>query len=154
MKLKSNPVKIGTGQMKLTVQNFKNKNKELTNKFIGDSYYYQVGNSSPPTTEKDPAFSPKSNRVNEPIPNNKPSENDNKNYRVKVITKNSHIEDIEQENAVYYDNKKDLEKINSSKVEELSKKYKNFNSPAMAKDLKNINNDFQNEKIKVEAGAK
>ncbi len=52
-------VHIGVGRLKLEVQNYRNKNKEETNKFIGDSYYYQVGNSPPPTKEKDPSFKPK-----------------------------------------------------------------------------------------------
>ena len=63
MKSNLKPIHLGTGKMHFEVQNFRNKNKEETNTFIGNSYYYQVGKSAAVKQEKETAFQPKQ-RVN------------------------------------------------------------------------------------------
>lgn len=149
------PIHVGVGKMHLTVQNFKNKNKENTNKFIGDSYYYQVGKSPPAPKQIDNSFIPiEHTPYIKPEPKGRVTDAslEKQNFNVKIVTK-EHIED-KTDGQVYYDNRKDLEKMNAQISQENSKKLLKFSTPAMAKDLTKINEGFQSEKIQAEAGLK
>ena len=59
MKLNFKPIVLESKPVSIKVQNFTNKNREETNGFIGRSYYYQVGNSTPAVKEKDETYKPK-----------------------------------------------------------------------------------------------
>ena len=70
------PDEVKTDKVKVGVQNFVNKNKEETNNFIGDSYWYKVNNSTNVTilqSKKEELNKPKKayiNNATDEIPSN------------------------------------------------------------------------------------
>lgn len=172
------PVKMGVGKMKFEVQNYRNWMKEGTNDLIGDSYYYQVGNSHPVKPVNNGHFEPKN------MPKNI-RDNFNGDPR------GAHVDDLfgRQRNAgvsvtsysapqdrfkkdlqaqglkyapgtvavfstkdIVYDNKHDIEKQNTySNLTEKFSKYAAYRRPQYKENIQGVNSHFQDQNNRVEA---